>query len=80
MSHFVDLDYVQHFQSLPSIFYTPIKPQGISQPKSVVTSEACAQLIGLDPKTIQSDEAISILSGKGIVISWNPIAMKYTGH
>lgn len=80
MSHFVDLDYVQHFQSLPSIFYTPIKPQGISQPKSVVTSEACAQLIGLDPKTLQSDEAISILSGQGIVSSWNPIAMKYTGH
>lgn len=80
MSHFVDLNYVQPFQSLPSIFYTPIKPQGISNPKHVVISEACAELLGLDPKSLQSEDAISILSGQGLVSSWNPIAMKYTGH
>ena len=80
MSNFTNLNYKQYFQSLPSPLYTPVKPQGISNPRLVATSENCADLIGLDVKTLSSDDSLKVISGQALLSNWNPVAMKYTGH
>jgi uncharacterized protein YdiU (UPF0061 family) len=80
MSNLLELDYIQHFQTLPSELYTPIKPQGISNPKIVLSSDSCAALIGINADTLNSTDALKLISGQGILSTWNPVAMKYTGH
>jgi uncharacterized protein YdiU (UPF0061 family) len=80
MSNLFKLDYTQHFQTLPSELYTQIKPQGISNPKLVLSSSSCASLIGINADSLNSADTLKLISGQGILSTWNPVAMKYTGH
>lgn len=80
MKSFLDLNYIQHFQTLPTNLYAIVNPQGLHQPKLVASCEKTAQLIGLDVNTLNEPESVSILSGNGILSNWQPVAMKYTGH
>lgn len=80
MKNWLELDYVQTFQSLPSSLFSFVQPQGLSEPKLVVKSDACAKLIGLDPNILSDDTSLKVLSGQSILSNWKPLAMKYTGH
>jgi len=80
MPNLFELNYTQHFQKLPSELYTPTNPQGISNPKLVVSSDSAALLIGVDADSLNSADALKLISGQGILSSWKPVAMKYTGH
>jgi uncharacterized protein YdiU (UPF0061 family) len=80
MSNLFELNYQQHFQSLPLALYTPVKPQSITNPRLVLTSDTCAKLIGIDPSSLNTPDGLKLISGQGILSNWNPVAMKYTGH
>ena len=80
MSDFTDLNYSQSFQSLPNLFYTHVKPQGITNPRLVAASESCAKLIGITLDSLSSEDGSKIISGQALLSNWNPVAMKYTGH
>ncbi len=80
MNTWLDLDYVQIFQTLPDTLYSPVTPQALSNPFMVGYSPACAKLIGLDPNTLNQDTTLKLLSGQSLLSNWQPIAMKYTGH
>ncbi len=80
MKNWLELNYVQTFQTLPSALYSFVQPQGLADPKLVVSSDACAALIDLDPSTLNEDTSLKLLSGQSILSTWQPLAMKYTGH
>lgn len=80
MNNWLDLEYVQTFQQLPNTLYSQVQPQGLTNPKLVVKSDACAQLIGLNPECLDEETSLTLLAGQGILSNWQPIAMKYTGH
>jgi uncharacterized protein YdiU (UPF0061 family) len=56
MSNLLELNYQQHFQSLPLARYTPIKPQGITNPRLELTSDTCAKLIGIDASSLNTPD------------------------
>jgi uncharacterized protein YdiU (UPF0061 family) len=80
MTTLLDLNYVLRFQSLPSALYSDVLPQGIKNPKLVVGSHSTAALLGLNPETLKKEDGLKLLSGQGVLSTWQSIAMKYTGH
>jgi uncharacterized protein YdiU (UPF0061 family) len=80
MKSWLELDYVESFQQLPDTLYSRVTPQALSQPSLVGYSPACAALLGLNPKHLHDDATLKLLSGQSLLSSWQPIAMKYTGH
>ncbi len=74
------LDYVQAFQTLPNKLYSQVMPQGLTNPRLVISSESTASLLGLDIDTLQQPDSLQLISGQGVLNIWDPIAMKYTGH
>lgn len=80
MSSLLELNYTQHFHTLPTLFYSQVTPQPIKNPRVILTSDACADLLGIDPKSLSSEDALKLLSGQGVLSNWQPLAMKYTGH
>jgi len=80
MNNWLELNYIKPFLQLPSELYSHVHPQGLAEPKLVCKSDACAQLINLDPKILDETNSLKLLSGQSILSTWQPIAMKYTGH
>ena len=80
MASIFELNYTQHFQSLPSAFYSCVTPQGLDDATLLLTSESTAKLLGLDTDNLAQGDALKLLAGQGVLSNWNPIAMKYTGH
>lgn len=80
MKNWLDLNYVQPFQSLPDTLFSYVQPRGLEAPKLVVKSAACSQLIGLDAQCLEEPISLKLLSGNGVLNTWKPLAMKYTGH
>ncbi len=80
MTSLLELNYVLRFQSLPSALYSEVLPQGINNPKLVVGSHSTAALLGLDPGDLETQKSLKLLSGQGVLSTWQSIAMKYTGH
>jgi len=80
MASIFELNYTQHFHSLPSAFYSCVQPQGLDEAKLLLSSESTAKLLGLDTTDLAHGDPLKLLSGQGVLNTWNPIAMKYTGH
>jgi len=77
---FHELNFVQRYTTLPNTLFSRVDPAGLNDPALVCVSEDTAQLLDLDPDSLQSETALHVLSGNSIHSSWQPIAMKYTGH
>jgi uncharacterized protein YdiU (UPF0061 family) len=80
MNNWLELNYVQAFQTLPDTLYSPVTPQPLSNPRLVASSPACAQLFGLNEQSLHDETTLKILSGQSLLSNWQPVAMKYTGH
>ncbi len=80
MPSFLNLNYVQTFQQLPTQLYSPMHPMSLSDPKLVIASPAAAALLDLNVDDLYNPEVLPVLSGKALHSDWQPIAMKYTGH
>lgn len=80
MPSFLNLNYVQTFQQLPTPLYSPVHPMSLSDPKLVIASPAAAALLDLNVDDLYNPEVLPVLSGKALHSDLQPIAMKYTGH
>ncbi|WP_062353085.1 protein adenylyltransferase SelO [Bacillus kwashiorkori] len=73
--HF-DASYV----SLPSIFYSFVKPTPVQSPRLLKLNKTLAQELGLNEKLVQTDESVAIFAGNLIPPNADPIAQAYAGH
>ncbi|MEY8263976.1 MAG: protein adenylyltransferase SelO family protein, partial [Bermanella sp.] len=80
MNTLPELNYVQPFLTLPKPLYSQVMPQGLSNPRLVIGSASTAGLLGLDVNTLEQADSLQLISGQGVLNTWQPIAMKYTGH
>jgi uncharacterized protein YdiU (UPF0061 family) len=80
MASIFELNYLQNFQSLPSALYSSVSPQGLEDAILLLSSENTAQLLGLNTENLGQGDSLKLLAGQGVLSTWNPIAMKYTGH
>ena len=76
----LELDFQQHFHSLPPQFYSRVQAQGLDSPDIVVTSPSCAAILNIDTDSLNSPETLAVLSGNSPLPNTQSLAMKYTGH
>jgi len=69
-----------HYATLPAYFYNKQIPDGISDPKMVSLNPQVLALLGLDNVVADSDALLQLCSGNYLPSSFEPLAMKYTGH
>lgn len=77
---FTALRLSNYFKSLPVGFYSQLTPHTLDDPRLVAVSTGLANELGIDPTSLDSPEALSILSGGSLLSGSEPLAMKYTGH
>jgi uncharacterized protein YdiU (UPF0061 family) len=80
LSNLSDLKFYQDFASLPNTLYSYVSPAGIENPKLVIANHQLAQQLQINPESLEEDTALQLFSGNQVLPSWQPLAMKYTGH
>jgi serine/tyrosine/threonine adenylyltransferase len=68
------------YARLPDIFYKPITPTPVANPKIAWFNYALAEELGLDSDYMGSQAGASILSGNVLPEGSTPIAQAYAGH
>ncbi|MEG2976593.1 MAG: YdiU family protein [Comamonas sp.] len=72
------------FEALGPAFFTYLQPTPVPAPHWVATSASTAQLMGLNPAWLQTDEALQTLSGNAVTVAVpdgrKPLASVYSGH
>ncbi len=68
------------FADLGPAFHTELRPTPLPAPHWVGTSPDVARLIGLDPSTLGSDEALQAFTGNTLLAGSRPLASVYSGH
>ena len=68
------------FEALGPAFFTYLQPTPVPAPHWVATSASTAQLMGLNPEWLQTDEALQTLSGNAVTGDHKPLASVYSGH
>jgi uncharacterized protein YdiU (UPF0061 family) len=74
------LPFENSFASLPPAFYTRLMPTPLPAPYLVAVSPSAAQLIGVDPATLATEEGIATLVGNRVAERSQPLAAVYSGH
>jgi uncharacterized protein YdiU (UPF0061 family) len=68
------------FHALGSAFYTELRPRPLPEPYWVGRSAAVAQLLGLDPAQMDTQEALDAFTGNVLLAGSRPLASVYSGH
>ena len=68
------------YARLPERFYARLSPTPVSKPELIKLNRALAEDLGIEPATLQTDEAIAALGGNGALPGSDPLAMAYAGH
>ena len=68
------------FAALGPAFFTELRPSPLPSPYWVGTSDAVAQLIGLDASRLRSHEALEAFTGNILLAGSRPLASVYSGH
>ena len=68
------------FYSLGKHFYKEIQPAGLNNPLLHLFSSDVANLIGLTPEIINSQEFLDVFSGNKLLPNCKPLAHDYAGH
>jgi len=66
------------YQSLPQGLYDRCEPIPVKQPTLLLLNRAVAELLGLDPKSLEAEDAI--FAGNALPPGSKPIAQAYGGH
>ena len=77
---FNSLPFQNSFYQLGEKFFATQDPQGIQQAHLISASESAAELIGLNPQDMQSEDFLNYMSGNKLHSDWTPLAMVYAGH
>ena len=68
------------FAALGPDFFTELRPTPLPAPHWVGMSSAVAQLIGLEPSLLRTDEALQAFTGNTLLPGSQPLATAYSGH
>ena len=68
------------YVTLPARFYSRQSPTPVAAAGLVRVNHALAELLGIDPAWLASDEGVNILAGNIIPTGADPIATVYAGH
>lgn len=68
------------YARLPEFFYTRLSPTSVKSPKLVVFNDSLAESLGLDAKSLRTDEGAAVFAGNRIPEGADPIAQAYAGH
>jgi uncharacterized protein YdiU (UPF0061 family) len=74
------LQFDNSFARLSGQFYTRLAPTPLPRPYLVAASTAAADLLGLTPQALRSDEAVEVLTGNRPIVGSEPLAAVYSGH
>ena len=68
------------YAALPEQFYARQPPTPVSKPTLIKLNDALAEVLGLDPDDLRSEEGVKVLAGNHVPDGADPIAMAYAGH
>ena len=68
------------YSRLPTAFYETVSPKPVSEPETIACNHELAEELGIDPKWLDSKEALQILAGNRVPDGAAPLAMAYCGH
>jgi len=68
------------FGSLGDAFHTRVAPSPLADPYLVAVSAPACRLIGVDPLSLQTPEAVAALAGNALLPGSQPLAAVYAGH
>ncbi|ANU11864.1 hypothetical protein BBH88_17215 [Planococcus antarcticus DSM 14505] len=68
------------YSRLPEIFYSRFAVNPVRSPKLVIFNEALAEILGLDPDELTSEDGVAILAGNQVPAGTIPLAQAYAGH
>ncbi|TQR15550.1 protein adenylyltransferase SelO [Psychrobacillus soli] len=68
------------YARLPNIFFTKQNLHAVRAPKLTILNEPLAQSLGLDARSLQSDESVAELAGNRVPVGALPLAQAYAGH
>lgn len=68
------------YADLQTVFYNKQFPSYVQEPKIAVLNKSLAKKLGLNLKTLESNEAPYIFSGNKLIDGSDPIAQAYAGH
>lgn len=60
--------------------YSRIAPTPARAPRLVAASPECAELLGIDPAELETEEFLQVFAGSALVPGMDPYAMVYGGH
>ena len=75
-----DPDQTNETRQVKNACFSFVTPTKASKPSLVHASKEVANLIGLNPKDLDSEDFINVFSGKTILPNTKPYAMSYAGH
>ncbi len=74
------LQLADSFGSLGDAFHTRVAPSPLADPYLVAVSAPACRLIGVEPRSLQTPEALAALVGNALLPGSQPLAAVYAGH
>jgi uncharacterized protein YdiU (UPF0061 family) len=72
---------LQHtYAQLPDVFFTSAQPAAMPAPRLVILNHGLAEELGLNLRSLSSDDAAALFSGQRLPEGAQPIAQAYAGH
>ena len=68
------------YARLPERFFAKQEPAQVPEPRLIRVNDELADLLGIDPAWLGSDEGVAILAGNGMAAGAEPISQAYAGH
>jgi uncharacterized protein YdiU (UPF0061 family) len=68
------------YARLPERFYARLPATPVAAPRLIRVNDRLAELLGLDPAFLRSDDGVAWLAGNQVPDGAEPIAMAYAGH
>lgn len=68
------------YQTLPETLYQPQEPARVKAPRLAIFNSDLAEVLGLAPSVLWSEEGARIFSGNQLPAGAEPIAQAYAGH
>jgi uncharacterized protein YdiU (UPF0061 family) len=74
------LGFDNSYARLPEHFHEAVLPTPVSKPRLVRVNASLAELLGLDPAALATDEGVAVLAGNRVPEDAEPRALAYAGH
>ncbi|MGG0414181.1 protein adenylyltransferase SelO [Peribacillus simplex] len=68
------------YARLPEKFFTSTNPTPVRSPELIILNESLADSLGLDVKSLQSEDAVAVFAGNELPEGASPLAQAYAGH